>query len=209
MRSKNVAENHGTCASTSASVDASLLVSTPTPISVSVLIYYVHICNMALTSDTYSVASSLNSWTTFGPWWAGSSFSLVMAASLSCMKSVLRSLYLFHSWWHGGLGSWSQGCERGRHGDGSSASPFHALLVLDHIPVAGGPAPCTYGAHANHSRCVGHCSHFFAQPFLLYTHAHTHTHTHTQRNYSTSIDLGLHECLSSGCYNQIPQIRQV
>lgn len=63
----------------------------------------------------------------------------------------------------------------------SSQSSLHTLLILDHIPAAGGPALYMHWAHTTHSRCVGPYSHFAAQPLLL---LHTDTHTLTHSSYS-------------------------
>jgi len=57
VRSKNFVENHGTC--TSASVGASLPVSTPTPISVSVLIYLQMVTAAMKLKDAYSLEGKL------------------------------------------------------------------------------------------------------------------------------------------------------
>ena len=161
---------------------------------------YLYTCNMALISGTHSVASSLSSWAAFGP----------------CGQAAHSALWWQH---HSAARNLCSGpCTCFIRGDTVALGPgvrdlngVAMVMAHPHLPsmlclfwITSPRLEVQLCAHTGHMQIIlgvwavvlislHNCS--------SYTHAHAHTHTHTHSSYSTWVVLGLHEYLSSGCYN--------
>lgn len=112
------------------------------------LCLYLYVCNMALTSDRYSFASSPGSLNCIWPV-VGSSLTHSLCLVTGCITQLheIRVKILVPTSHVVTLWPWImdfRDLNRVAMVMCSSQSSLHTLLILDHIPAAGGPALCMH-----------------------------------------------------------------